>query len=263
MKIPARGRRCLPLTLLWMLCLGLAPVQAHDAGAIRSAIAKVRPGVVGIATVLPTRSPPIKLFGTGFAVADGRHILTNAHVLPDEAGFEEFETLGVLVGRGSRPDIRQTRVVARDPDHDLALLEIDGPPLEPLELGDSGEVREGDLMLFTGFPIGLVLGLYPATHQAMVAAITPIAEPAGSAGELDLARVRRLRDPYLVFQLDGTAYPGNSGSPVYDHQGAVRAILNKVFVQGSKENVLKNPSGISYAVPIRHARALLRQVTSR
>ena len=61
-----------------------------------------------------------------------------------------------------------------------------------------------------------------------------------------------------MFQLDATAYPGNSGSPLYNPDtGAVIGIVNKVFVQESKENVLQKPSGISYAIPIRYARALL------
>ena len=73
--------------------------------------------------------------------------------------------------------------------------------------------------------------------------------------------IRRLRDPYEVFQLDATAYPGNSGSPLYDMAtGGVVGVLNKVFVQTTKERVLQDPSGISYAIPARHGRARLRGI---
>jgi serine protease Do len=53
-----------------------------------------------------------------------------------------------------------------------------------------------------------------------------------------------------VFQLDGTAFPGNSGSPLYDPaDGEVVGVLNMVFVKSTKEAALAQPSGISYAIP--------------
>lgn len=71
--------------------------------------------------------------------------------------------------------------------------------------------------------------------------------------------VKRLRNPYKVFQLDATAYPGNSGSPLYDPgTGAVVGIINSVAVKESKENILSKPSGITYAIPAIHALALMR-----
>ena len=55
------------------------------------------------------------------------------------------------------------------------------------------------------------------------------------------------------------AYPGNSGSPVYDPEtGKVLGVINMVFVKGTKESVLTQPSGITYAVPSNHLRALLQ-----
>ena len=120
-------------------------------------------------------------------------------------------------------------------------------------------MREGQEILLTGYPIGTVLGLVPATHRGMVAAITPIAIPQGRAGDLEAAVVRRLgSDPFPVFQLDATAYPGHSGSPIYDPAtGDVLGIVNLVLVKGTKESVLSQPSGIAYAVPASHIAALL------
>ena len=71
--------------------------------------------------------------------------------------------------------------------------------------------------------------------------------------------IKRLRDPYDVFQLDATAYPGNSGSPLYiPETGEVVGVINKVFVKESKEAVLEKPSGITYAIPVRYVKELLR-----
>jgi S1-C subfamily serine protease len=141
----------------------------------------------------------------------------------------------------------------------LALLKIDGPPLPALRLGDSDGVREGEIYLFTGFPIGPVLGLVPATSRAMISAITPIAMPAARADKLDARSIRRLAaGAFPVFQLDGTAYPGNSGSPVYDPRSEkVIGIVNMVFVKGTKEAALTHPSGISYAIPAQRLKSLL------
>jgi S1-C subfamily serine protease len=93
----------------------------------------------------------------------------------------------------------------------------------------------------------------------MVAAISPIAIPQGRSSELDAQVIRRLSTgAYPVFQLDATAYPGNSGSPVYDPEtGEVFGIVNMVFVKGTKESVLTQPSGIAYAVPAKHLKSLL------
>ena len=64
--------------------------------------------------------------------------------------------------------------------------------------------------------------------------------------------------PYPIFQLDATAYPGNSGSPLYDiSNGRVIGIVNKVFVQGTKENAITDPSGITYAIPVQHVKKML------
>jgi len=111
----------------------------------------------------------------------------------------------------------------------------------------------------TGFPLGSVLGPFAATHRAMISAITPIAIPQGNAAQLNPAVIHRLtRGSFPVFQLDGTALPGNSGSPIYDPaSGDVLGIVNMVFVKGTKEAALKEPSGITYAVPASRLQALL------
>ncbi|MBA3777460.1 MAG: serine protease [Betaproteobacteria bacterium] len=94
----------------------------------------------------------------------------------------------------------------------------------------------------------------------MIASITPIALPGVTAQQLDARLIRRLQSgAFSVFQLDATAYPGNSGSPLYDIEtGAVIGIMNMVFVKGTKEAMLSQPSGISFAVPVQFLHELLQ-----
>jgi len=225
-------------------------------------IARVKRSVVAVGTFDRNRSPAFTFRGTGFAVADGTTIVTNAHVLPKRIDAEHNEVIAIVLPApgNDKAQVREVHESAVDPDSDLALLKLTGDPLPPLALRDSGSVREGQQVLMTGFPLGGVLGPFAATHRGMISAITPLAIPQGRAADLDPAVVRRLSSgAFLVFQLDATAYPGNSGSPIYDPAtGDVFGIVNMVFVKGTKETALTQPSGITYAVPASHLKALLR-----
>jgi len=238
--------------LLWITFV-LCILSSTSHAQLEETIVKIKPSVVGIGTYQRMRSPAVTLMGTGFAVGDGLHIVTNAHVIPDTLNLERNEKQIVITGRNNEPDIRDATVIFRDKAHDLALLKISGAALPPLTLGDSELVREGKRLAFTGFPIGMVLGFFPATHQAIVSSITPIIKPVNNAVQLDANLIRQLKTPFMVFQLDGVAYPGNSGSPLYDPDtGIVYGIINMVYVKGRKEAALSAPSGISYAIPGKH-----------
>jgi len=236
-----------------------APLRA--AGGLPDSVARVKRSVVGVGTYLQTRSPATVFAGTGFVVGDGLSVITNAHVVPDVLDGARKETLGVVVGDGAAVAFRPATLVGLDREHDLAHLRLQGAPLPVLNLAERDEAREGQALAFTGFPLGMVLGLYPATHRALLAAITPVVRPSLSARGLDARAIAQLqRAPFTVYQLDGTAYPGNSGSPVYDPEsGTVLAVVNMVFVKGLKETAITNPSGITYAVPVSHVRALLQR----
>lgn len=226
----------------------------------------VRPAVVGVGTAYPPRQPlsgqsPNQLLGTGFAVGNGQLIVTNDHVLPELLDHDNRQSLAVFAGRGRDARVHAASIVARDREHDLAILHIQGVRLPTLVLGESGSVREGETVAFTGFPIGAVLGLYPVTHTGIVSSITPIAPTAGDSSELSAVQLQRMRNLYDVFQLDAIAYPGNSGSPVFrPDTGEVIGVVNSVFVKESREAVLERPSGISYAIPVQYVFALLETI---
>ena len=95
----------------------------------------------------------------------------------------------------------------------------------------------------------------------MVAAYVPKAIPQQRAGNLTPEIIQSLRNPMFVYQLDATAYPGNSGSPIVDvSSGNTIAILNSVLVKKTKEHVLSDPSGISYAIPIKEVHTLINSI---
>lgn len=256
--MPGRCLRALAAGWLAFVAAVVAPPSAADEALIE-AIARIKPSIVGVGTYSTVRRPPAQLHGTGFIVGNGRHAATNFHVVDVELDARTRESIVVFIGSGRDVEYRTARIVAQDRDHDLALLAFEGPALPALELSREREVREGTTVAFTGFPIGAVLGLQPVTHQGIVSAITPIVIPANHARQLTVDKIATLREPYLVMQLDATAYPGNSGSPVYRaERGTVVGIINQVFVKGKKEDVLSDPSAITYAIPAHYLAALLQ-----
>ena len=246
-------RQALVVTLL-AGALGFSPgvLYAQIPGLIAS-IERVKPSVVGIGTYSALRRPPARPLGTGFAIADGRHVATGYHVVRNHVAPNGGERLVVFVGNGGRVAIRDAEVAAFDEGHDMAILAFTGAPLPPVRLGTDEPVEEGQLLAFTGYPMGSIYGFYPVTHRGILSAITPIVIPQISPQLLSADMVRRLKGRFNVYQLDATAYPGNSGSPVYDARtGHVLAVVSSVFVKESKEKILSEPSGITFATPIRY-----------
>ena len=252
------------MTLLSRLCLTLlvvVTVHPADGDELAHTIELVKPSIVGVGSFQQVRSPSITFIGTGFVVGDCLSVITAAHVVQDLAATDPAEMLGILIGKGASAQFRAAKVTALDKEHDLAQLRIAGAPLPALRIGDSDAVAEGKPLAFTGFPLGMVLGLHHVTHRGMVSSITPIAMPTVGTRKLDAKLIAQLQKPvYPVFQLDGTAYPGSSGSPLYDpDSGLVYGVINMVYVQGLKETALSNPSGITYAIPSNYLRALLHE----
>lgn len=245
---------------LFILCMGYMPYSnAHDnRPEFTDLVKKITPSIVAIATDSPLRGPRIIMRGTGFVVHDGLHIITNAHVVPKQEDLKYNEKIMVLIGRGMKADSRVAEIVYIDKEHDLALLKVNGNKIPKLTLGTGGLAEEGTDISVTGFPIGSVLGLYPVTHRGIISAVTPIVIPQPSATYLDPKIIEQTH--YDVYQLDLTAFPGNSGSPVYNIvSGKVEGILNSVSVKNTKENALTNPTGISFAIPVIHLHNMLRK----
>ena len=194
-------------------------------------------------------------------VGDGSLVVTNFHVLPSVADVETLANMVVLVGRnGDQGIFRKCRVLATERSRDLALLKLEGSPLTPLQLDEPGAAKEGQSIALMGFPIGGTLGFAAVTHRGIIASITTAALPAATAGQLDPRALLRLREGnFEVYQLDATAYPGNSGGPVLNvDTGRVVAVVNMVLVKAGRESALSSPTGISYAIPIRYVQDLIK-----
>ncbi len=239
----------------WLAC----PAQAD----LADTIARIKPSLVVVGTFNKLKSPAFAMRGSGFVIGNGRLIATNAHVVPEATGIDPGQdTLMILARHGNEARPIPVQLVTRDPEHDLAILRLSGMPLPAVTLGSSDTVREGQSIAFSGFPIGGALGFSPVTHRGIISSITPIAIPIGNAQQLKDKSIRRLRSgAFPIFQLDGTAYPGNSGGPLFDaDSGEVLGIINMVFVKSTKEAVLEKPSGISYAIPAQYLNDLLANI---
>ncbi len=248
-----RRRSLLLASAAWVL-----PAHAD----LPATIAGLRGSVLPVGSFSATDNPRFGFRGSGFVVGDGSLLATNFHVLPPAPAGEAVPRLAVMVSRNAEGGaLREARVLLTDPEHDLALLKMDGAPLAPLRLDDTGAAREGQAVALMGYPIGGTLGFAPVTHRGIIASITTVALPAASARQLDPRAIKRLREGnFEVLQLDATAYPGNSGGPLFDaDSGVVLGIVNMVLVKGSRESALSAPTGITYAIPVRHLRALLAE----
>ena len=243
--------------LVFFLWFVTAVTQAELADVVE----KIKPSVVGVGIYTPIGQPKNILRGTGFIVGNGHYVVTNNHVLPKSLDKKLLQKMAVFVGSGKTAKVRQADIVARDEYYDLALLKILGSPLPAMKLANADNYkREGSYIAFTGFPIGAVLGLYPVTHRGIISSITPAIVPVSDASKISIRMLKAMKNPYMVYQLDATAYPGNSGSAMYDvNTGEVIGIINKVFVQQSKEAVISKPSGITYAIPVKHLHDLLEK----
>ena len=237
----------------------VAAAQTSSTG-LAEAVARVKPSVVLVGTFKATNSPRFTLRGTGFIAGDGNFVITNAHVIPEDQE-KDPESKIVIQVRTAQNELqaRVATILEIDKLRDLALLKFDGPALPKLTVRDSDGVREGQSIAFIGFPIGGALGFSPVTHRGIISSITAIALPSSNASQLNARNVASLRSGgFNVFQLDATAYPGNSGGPMFDADtGEVIGVINMVFIKGTKESALTHPSGISYAIPSKYVMELL------
>ena len=184
---------------------------------------RVGPSVVHITTQVITQSfffGPTASEGTGsgFIWDNEGHIVTNYHVIENASSIEV---------KLSDEEIMAAQVVGIDPPNDLAVLQIKSPtePLQPLDLGESENLRVGQRAIAIGNPFGLDRTLTTGVVSAL-----------GRPLQTD-------QDNYIfnVIQTDAAINPGNSGGPLLDSRG---------LVIGVNTAVRQDAQGIGFAVPI-------------
>lgn len=260
------GRRA--FAAAWVLGIVIAglPGAAAASTPLVSLIAAAKPSVVSVGVFNPLGSPRFAPRGTGFVVGDGTLVVTNAHVIPEDLDRTYGAQLRVRVVSGpAAPSERVATVVRTDAAHDLAVLRIDGGRLPALALAPSEDVAEGTEVALIGFPISNLLGLAPVTHRGIVSAVTDMVLPPPNVRQLSNRAIQQIRAaPFRIYQLDATAYPGNSGGPLFDLMtGQVIGVVSMVAIKTTRESALSDPTGISYAMPIRWVHALLGDVTGQ
>ena len=171
--------------------------------------------------------------GSGVIVSDDGYIVTNAHVV------EDARTIRVKLNdtRHSWNPVFDAKLIGRDTQIDLALLKFDSAGLTPLPFGSSLNVKQGELVLAFGNP----LGMENSVSMGIVSAVT-----------------RQLDDddPRIYVQTDAPINPGNSGGPLVDAAGSLVGINTFIFSKSG------GSEGIGFAIPsdvVRYVYASLRK----
>ncbi|MCI0422915.1 MAG: trypsin-like peptidase domain-containing protein, partial [Acidobacteria bacterium] len=179
--------------------------------------------------------------GSGVVLDSEGYIVTSAHVVEGAAAVEVLlpallqagsPKQSILKGRGKR---FSAEVIGIDAETDLAVLKISQRSLPFLALGDSDQVRQGQLVLAFGSPLGLensvTMGVVSAT-----------------------ARQLRVEDPMIYIQTDTPINPGNSGGPLVDLQGRVVGINTFILSRSG------GSEGIGFAAPGNIVRNVFEQI---
>ncbi|MEM0383914.1 MAG: trypsin-like peptidase domain-containing protein [Candidatus Caldarchaeum sp.] len=155
--------------------------------------------------------------GSGFVYDTLGHVVTNQHVVRGGTSFR------VVFSDGS---MYRARVVGTDVDSDIAVLRIENPPegLKPLRLGNSSELRIGELVVAIGNPFGLE-GTITSGIVSQKGRLLPTGRGYSIPG---------------VIQTDAAINPGNSGGPLLNMRGEVVGVNTAIEPSGV---------GIGYAVP--------------
>jgi S1-C subfamily serine protease len=165
--------------------------------------------------------------GSGFILDKAGHILTNFHVV---AGANR----GIEVQLSDKRKFA-ARVIGTDRTHDLALLQIDAPNLQPVTLANSSDLNVGQKVYAIGNPFGLA----GTMTRGIISAIRPIRSESGAPIE-------------DAIQTDAAINPGNSGGPLLNSSGEVIGINTMIASNGADQS-----SGIGFAIPINTAKAVL------
>ena len=178
---------------------------------------------------------------SGVVIDSAGYIVTNAHVVHRARRIQvqfatRVETPGspasFLRPQGGRVE---AQLVGIDTTTDLALLKITTSGVPALEFGDSDLLRQGQVVLAFGSP----LGLGNTVTMGVVSAV---------------AREIRPDDMMVYVQTDAPINPGNSGGPLVDSEGRVVGINTMILSQSG------GSEGVGLAIPSNIVRPIVEQL---
>lgn len=239
-------RRILLVALLAFLARGvraedddalLARARAFEAE-VRAGIERVRRTVV---TVLATGNPDGEVrngAGSGVIVSAEGHVLTNDHV----AGWAD-NVYVIFAGRRQLP----ARVVGRDPQGDLCLLQVDGAGRVPhADLSATDAPRTGQHVLAMGNPRG-------ASDDGRAVVTFGIVSGVNALGGGSENRTLFYGD---AIQTDAEVNPGNSGGPLFDLEGRLLGINGRIATLTRTASSPVN-ARVAFAIPASQIRRFL------
>lgn len=178
--------------------------------------------------------------GSGVILDPTGYIVTNAHVVANSHHVQVVLNLpadgvqfhSILKPRGK---VVGAQVVGLDEETDLAVLKVEASGLPFLELGNSDEVKSGQVVLAFGSP----LGLDNSVTMGVVSAV---------------ARQLRSEDRMIYIQTDASINPGNSGGPLVNTAGQVIGINTSIITQSG------GSEGLGFAAPSNIVRTVYKQI---
>ncbi len=178
--------------------------------------------------------------GSGIIMSQDGYILTNAHVVKGAHSVKVQLNVRTEAEKREQGDRTMNRplpgtLVGIDRDTDLAVIRIDKTNLPYLSFGDSDELKQGQIVLALGNP----LGLDNSVSMGVVSATSRQIKP---------------DDPMVYIQTDAPINPGNSGGPLVDSNGSVVGVNTLIFTQSG------GSEGIGFAIPANLAREVYQQI---
>ena len=176
--------------------------------------------------------------GSGVILSADGYIVTNAHVVSGarrvrvRIADDSVAADGAMHTSGS---VLEARIVGEDRETDLAVLKVERSGLSPLPLGDSDKLRQGQLVMAFGSP----LGLENSVSMGVVSSV---------------ARQIKPDDAMMYIQTDAPINPGNSGGPLVDADGRVMGVNTFILSQSG------GSEGLGFAIPSNIIRSVYAQI---
>ena len=235
----------------WLLRSGTGSDPDHSATGLTVVVGEAPvtdPGDEPVVAVAEAVTPSVVLVivpelgqGSGIALDDEGHVVTNAHVLIDEAATpEELAAIEVRVVLPSGRQIAAT-VIGADIRRDVAVLALEepAPELVPATFAPSDEVRVGQLAVAVGSPFGLAQTVTSGIVSAIGRVVPSFGCNLGRGQSVDCAGV-------ATIQTDAPINPGNSGGPLADRSGRVIGMNTSIRTNNSFD---VSNAGVGFALP--------------